>query len=521
MAWFQALSQAARKTKKRKLRTTKFTPWVESLESRDVPTATASLSAAGVLTVNGTSNNDLIVLHQSAGKVTIDGVSKSFSATSVNSLVINAGKGNDNVSLSGLGTGWTKAIRVTSLGGTDNVKLLDGSWTQLRGTNQALSIPASDGGGGGGGGTGDWFDANIHDAALRQLLRNDDADGSLSRSDMLAVFSQVESDGTVSSDEFNDLKAVANNTSLFGSFTYVTDLTRDVVVGNVANAHYQGQSLGNLAAGSSGVQLDRLVHKWFLGSDHPDAHDPNSPGLTITYAAASGTLFGASGPQYTDVNQGNIGDCYFVATLGELALRSPSAIQNMFIVNGDGTYTVRFFQNGVAHYVTVDNQLPTYGGGYFIYANMGDAANNSNNVLWVALAEKAYAQLNESGWIRPAAWGGGTNAYAGIEGGYFGDVTSQVANRADSDYYTNGASDETALANAWSSGKLIGFASKGSPTSSQIVGDHQYVVVGYSSTNHTVTLFNPWGINNGSQYPGLVTLTFAQLDANFDFWSVA
>ena len=57
--------------------------------------------------------------------------------------------------------------------------------------------------------------------------------------------------------------------------------------------------------------------------------------------------------------------------------------------------------------------LPTYSGGWFLYANMGDHASSSSNVLWVALAEKAYAQMNEAGWLRPASWGGGTNSYDG------------------------------------------------------------------------------------------------------------
>jgi hypothetical protein len=216
-----------------------------------------------------------------------------------------------------------------------------------------------------------------------------------------------------------------------------------------------------------------------------------------------------------------VGDCYFVATLGEIALRSPSAIQNMFIVNGDGTYTVRFFQNGTSHFVTVDTQLPTYYGGYFLYANMGGFYNDSSNVLWVALAEKAYVQMNEAGWLRPASWGGGINAYSGVEGGYFGDAAAQIENHGCTDYYVNGASDATTMNYAWSSGKQIGFASKGTPTDSRIVGGHQYVVVGYDSTTQTVTLFNPWGIDNGSQYPGLVNMTLSQLKANFDFWSVA
>jgi len=192
----------------------------------------------------------------------------------------------------------------------------------------------------------------------------------------------------------------------------------------------------------------------------------------------------------------------------------------MFVVNGDGTYGVKFYQNGTQRWVTVDSQVPTYGGGYFLYANMGSYTGSSSNVLWVALAEKAYAQLNECGWIRPASWGGGVNSYDGIEGGMFSDVTKQVANVTATNYYVSGTID-TSLNTAVTSGKLIGFASKSTPSDSRIVGNHQYVVVGYNSSTKTVTLFNPWGINNGSQYPGLVSLTVSELSASFDYWSVA
>jgi hypothetical protein len=291
-----------------------------------------------------------------------------------------------------------------------------------------------------------------------------------------------------------------------------------VVLGNTANAKYQGTTLGNLTAGSTGAKLDKLVNKWFFGLDRPVA---SYPGVAVTYATASGTLFGAGGPKYTDVKQGAVGDCYFVATLGETALRLPSAIQSMFVVNGDGTYGVRFYQNGAARWVTVDSQLPTYGGGYFLYANMGARANSASNVLWVALAEKAYAQMNECGWLRPSSWGGGINSYAGIEGGLFTDAAKQIANRVGSNYTVNGANDAASLNNAVTAGKLIGFASKSSPADSRIVGNHQYVVISYNTTTKTVTLFNPWGINNGSSYPGTISLTLAQLKSSFDYWSAA
>ena len=85
-----------------------------------------------------------------------------------------------------------------------------------------------------------------------------------------------------------------------------------------------------------------------------------------------------------------------MASLAEAALRSPATITNMFVVNGDGTYTVKFFNYGQAEYVTVDAYLPTNRSGNAIYAGMGKNYTNSANELWTMLAEKAYAQANSS-----------------------------------------------------------------------------------------------------------------------------
>lgn len=496
---------------------------VERLEERAVPAAsiTASLSA-GVLTVNGTTKNDSIVLRQASSKLSIDGVSTKFSATAVDSIVVKTGAGNDKVSLSGLNP-WTKQITVNSSAGKDSIKLLTGKSATLNGANKSLVIsatvvppptpppsppPANN----------DWFESNITDVALRQLLRQGFSDGAVSRNEVLGVFNQAKQDGTVSSTELNDLKAMANNTSLFGSVTYVADITKSVVLGNAANAKFQGTTLGNLAANDTGAKLDKLVGKWFLGADRPDAA---YNGVTVTYATASGSLFGAGGPKYTDVVQGAVGDCYYVGTLAEIAQQSPSTITSMFIVNGDGTYGVRFYNNGQQRYVTVDSKLPTYGGGYLLYANMGQHVNNSSNVLWVALAEKAYVQMNEAGWLRPSNYGGGQNSYQAIAGGWFSDVTAQVANRIGTNYYVGASINVSTFESAYNSGKMIGFGSITTPSNSSIVGNHQYLVSSYNSATKMVTLFNPWGDNNGSQYPGHITLSLSQLSTSFNYWATA
>ena len=174
--------------------------------------------------------------------------------------------------------------------------------------------------------------------------------------------------------------------------------------------------LGNLFAGSSDTQMENLIGKWFLGTARPVTG--------YTYQYASGSLF-QNGLSANDIDQGALGTCYYLATLASIAQEKPDYIKNMFTDNGDNTFTVRFYRNGVADYVTVDRYLPTNLSGRAAYAGWGGSSYTSTtNELWVALAEKAYAQLAESGWSRSST---STNSYAAIEGGWMGAVISQVA----------------------------------------------------------------------------------------------
>src|SRR5439155_5891585 len=182
----------------------------------------------------------------------------------------------------------------------------------------------------------------------------------------------------------NDLRAVVGNTSVVHMDAPVRVLAHKVVQPDLANGHYQGALLGNLVAGNPATKLETLVDKWFLGTDHALAE------ANTVYVQAAGNLFGAT-ISYNDVSQGELGDCYLLSALGAVARQNSTVIQNMFIDNGDGTFTVRFFKSGIADYVTVDEMLPSRNG-RFVYANNGDLVSDPTNVLWVALAEKAYAQ---------------------------------------------------------------------------------------------------------------------------------
>lgn len=496
----------------------------ESLESREMMAVTGSLKA-GVLNVTGTKKADTINFVQNAGTITISGVNGSWSADQVNSIVIDLKKGNDTLSFNSLANGGTQSlaenITVRPSAGVDLIHLADGHDVTLNGIGHSLAVALS------GAATLDgqtlswsddssdtddtdataanWFDTHVFDAALKSLGHNLYADGRIDRNDMISLLRSAEDGGIIDSTELTDLRAIVSNTTLFGTFDYVWKLSSYVVSANVANAKYQGQAMGNLAAGSTAAQMEKLIGKWFLGLDHPTAGG--------AYRQVSGTLF-VGGDTYADIKQGYLGDCYFMSSLAETALKNPSAITNMFVVNGDGTYTVRFYNNGNAQYVTVDSYLPTDSSGRLIYARLGAMYNNAGNELWTALAEKAYVQINEMGWLRGALPGSGQNSYAAVEGGYIYQALAQITGQSTTPFtYTTGSTSFNTFVTAFNQGKSIGFASKSTPASSQVVGNHAYAVVGYNATNNTITLFNPWGVEYG-----LVTMTWSDIQGSFSYF---
>ena len=92
-----------------------------------------------------------------------------------------------------------------------------------------------------------------------------------------------------------------------------------------------------------------------------------------------------------DINQGGLGDCYFLAVLSALA-ESEERVRNIFVtqdVNSAGIYLVKFFINGVESPVIIDDYLPTR-------YNRPCYANSKDGELWVMLLEKAWAKLHGS-----------------------------------------------------------------------------------------------------------------------------
>jgi hypothetical protein len=344
----------------------------------------------------------------------------------------------------------------------------------------------------------------LQDPALAALVSKLDAGGSISRVDMISILTSVGAGGSVSATDLADLKTILADAATLNMADYVRVLAGDVVDGNQANATYQGQTLGNLHAGSTAAQLDDLIDKWFLGTDLPDPHDGETGAMTLTYQNAPGALFSGT-PSHNNEYQGDLGDCYFISALGSIADSNPAAIENMIVDNGDGTFTVRFYtSSGTADYVTVNRMLPTYYGS-LIYADMGQSPATAGP-LWIPLLEKAYVE-----WAQTGNCGyGSTYNYGAIEGGDPAVVAAQVLGHSVNEYGV-GSSTQQAMISGVNNHQAVAIGTMPSSNSNDtlpggLYGSHAYAVIGYNASTQQFTLYNPWGCDQ----PNL--LTWAQIE---------
>lgn len=363
----------------------------------------------------------------------------------------------------------------------------------------------------------------------------------------------------ISADEVTSLQALAarGKAAFTGSTAAAADYLAYVfgkmVDSSDANRFYNGGStqrseLGGLTAGTTLENFEKLVSKWILGGDLPspatggDTANARAGSVTALYAKSSGSLF-VDGITLADVAQGSAGDCYLIAVMAAVAGTAPTAIEAMVVENAaiDGvrSWGVRFFDaNGKAHWVTVNDMLPTSPDNNSRLAYAGSAGKDLNGEIWVPLIEKAYAQANALG-ILPRAESRGLNSYGGIEGGHGdpyaqllgGKVTmySVVANAAEAgtaplagnEFITwNGidgsnreakAAFTNLLKTAINSGKTVWVGVRTTQTdefqNQLLVGGHAHYLLDADpadQNNSTVLAYNPWGLQARPNPPAAV-----------------
>lgn len=340
------------------------------------------------------------------------------------------------------------------------------------------------------------YDAEMKDVAAHL------SGGTLSFAAAQTIFQDAASGG-MSAGKFAALQAVAHeidagSASNISASAMVQQLYDDVVLGDAANAQWNGGSstataLGNLGATSTQTQVNELIGKWFLGSDDPSL--AGSP-IAASYKAASGSLFSSAGPSIADVNQGEVGDCYFESALGETALQDPSLIRDMIASDGNGVYTVDFQLNGHNDDVTVNTDLANMQGGYrwadgstLEFDNGG-----SSGALWSEVVEKAYVEFT-------AQTDGGVNAYSEINGGWDNGL-SAITGQSVTDYSASSGASAASMASllntlnsAFDGKEDVLMSTNGGNNALNLVGDHMYAVMAVNVAAGAITLDNPWNAN--------------------------
>jgi len=231
-------------------------------------------------------------------------------------------------------------------------------------------------------------------------------------------------------------------------------------------------------------------------------------------------LFSAQGPQASDVQQGALGDCYFLATLAGVATEHPNVIRDNIKPHVDpttgkpsnGLYDVRLYSQSPTgetqeQWVTVNSRLLRDSQGNELYAADQDIDRDGKKEIWAAIYEKAYASLNrgkgtiDDGYQAIGQGGLGDEAYFAITG-----RRAMVADPSEMD-----ESDLVAVLSQANpvNGDSIMVGSK-SLGSDQITIDegipsgHLFTVLGTYTDPDTnepmVTLRNPWGLYEPGVY---------------------
>ncbi|WP_169797347.1 C2 family cysteine protease [Janibacter limosus] len=124
--------------------------------------------------------------------------------------------------------------------------------------------------------------------------------------------------------------------------------------------------------------------------DNPN-YDPDRGSAEDT--EIKGPLF-RDGVSPTDVEQGSLNDCWFIASMQSIAATDPDVIERNITDNGDGTYDVTLYRDGEPVTYRVDATLPAHGQNP-VFA---DNSSSDERELWPLLYEKAMAQHMGGSW---------------------------------------------------------------------------------------------------------------------------
>jgi hypothetical protein len=219
----------------------------------------------------------------------------------------------------------------------------------------------------------------------------------------------------------------------------------------------------------------------------------------LRYGMPNVPLF-VDGVQASEVAQGTLGDCWYIASLKATAAADPQFIQDGIRQNANGTVSVRVWdEDGNLHWVTMTPDLPLDSGGNIAFAR--SVANGTTTESWPAYYEKAFALMYAEDDGGAATEKDGDDRYDHKERGTYGAIEWDYTDKAPP-YLTGNDADEidmnyTDVKKAFDSGHPVIVASNSSadgvPASlkSAYVTQHVFYVKGFQDGK--IVLGNPWG----------------------------
>nr|KAF6307658.1 calpain 13 [Myotis myotis] len=252
---------------------------------------------------------------------------------------------------------------------------------------------------------------------------------------------------------------------------------------------------------------DRCLHRGLLFEDETFPAEISSIGplllqgkhlSSLQWERPKDLLMGKAEPHFIlegvsrfDIQQGDAGDCWFLAALGSLT-QNPQHLQKILMNQSfshqyAGIFCFWFWQCGQWVEVVVDDRLPVLNGKYLFVHPL------NNQEFWPCLLEKAYAKFHGS--YQHLHYGYLPDALVDLTGGV---VTSIDLHSSPSDLVTM-------VKTAAKAGSLMTCATPAGPTGearrmeSGLVSQHAYTVTGAEQIQYrrswedVLRLWNPWG----------------------------
>lgn len=264
-----------------------------------------------------------------------------------------------------------------------------------------------------------------------------------------------------------------------------------------------------------------------IGADDGSSFDPSlaaSPPMLATSSTLAGHVGNAAEQMalyltepgnsnaisISDLNQGQLGDCFLISAIGEIARTSPSTISAMIKQNANGTETVTLNEAkngslawfGTTQYKAVAETVVNNFSSLSVDNGSAQDVVGGVKEIWPQVLESAFAQLN-----------GGLAAIA--NGGYpvvaMETLTGKAAN-----YYSPASVSLSTLQSWVSANDMIVLDTRASGNATfNLVGSHAYMFEGLVTQKGVtyVQAGNPWGFDQPSLIPvSQLNSAFAEMD---------